>query len=321
MSTISQSYVPSAPPAPLPVSNAGSAAPAAPTAQVAPSTTTALSTQENVSSNPSASIDVTNSQGHAARMALGSDYTHGGTGGGQANTSGRVNNYDTKLATNNSERLDPSSKESRARDLKGFSQRDNDKYGTLNDDQRCAGTALTANIYHAEGTAGLTKLMDACEKYHAANKRDALSEEGPDFSAIREKIKNNQPLTKGDLSLISEGVHTTLRDAQHIGETKNGLPHLDKGVSPGAMKDFLSSDSAKDVKAVMANSGNTLLPIDMDGNGSFDHWVANLKGSGVYDPESVRGKDGKLSQITSDPEMIKRYAAAYDRAEADVKKR
>lgn len=306
------------------------AKPAAKITETSSPNTTSLSGQSASNSSPASSSRVTEAQGHAARMALGSgasELSQGGLGGGPAATSKQTNTYDTTLKTKSSEPLNPGDKASRLEDLRTFSQRDDDDLNTTNDRQRCAATSLTAAAYHSNGIDGLRTLMDSCDKFSKDNKGKTLSENGPDFSAIRQKLKDGIPLTKGDLSQISEGVHTTLRDSQFIGEQKHGLPALAEGVSPGGVHSFLNSDAAKDLKQTLSDNGAALLPVDASGNGKFDHWVAKLGPNNfvekhtesIYDPESVRKfsmdpNHSGLSQVTSDEAVVARYADSSRRA-------
>lgn len=301
-------------------------------------TTSSLSSQANPPSGSGQANSVTDSQGHTARLALGGGsaaVTQGGMGfnplksisdagsslkdlaGAVSAKFSQTNNYDTSLKTNNAEILDPSSKESRLRDLSTFSQRDNDDVKTKNDEQRCAATSLTAAMYHAEGVGGLTKLMEGADKFHKANAGDTRTGKGPDFSAVRKKIENGESLTKGDLGLVSEGIHHSLRDSQYIIEGEKGLPELDKGVSPGAVNRFLESNAASDVSKTLKDNNSMLAIQDADGNGSFDHYVARL-GNAIFDPEAISNSSGQLSQVITDPSMVSRYKDSNERARASL---
>ncbi len=298
-------------------------------------TTSSLSSQSNPPSGSGQGNAVTDSQGQAARSALGSGgASQGGmgfnpltsiseAGGSLKEFAGAVkaklaqtNNYDTSLKTNNSEALDPSSKASRLSDLSTFSQRDNDGK-TTNDGQRCAATSLTAAMYHAEGVDGLTKLMDGADKFHADNSGDTRTGKGPDFTAVRKKIKDGETLTKGDLSHVSEGIHHSLRDSQYIIEGETGIPELEKGVSPPAVKRFLDSSAGSDISKTLKDNDSMLAIQDMDGNGSFDHFVARL-GNAIYDPEAISNGSGQLSQVVTGEGMIDRYKESNQRAKQSL---
>lgn len=223
-----------------------------------------------------------------------------------------LNSYDTNLKTNNADRLDPSTKESRLKDLNGFSQRDNDDMGTLADKERCAATSLTAAAYHANGTKGLSELMKSSEAF--AKKHDM---EPPDYSAIKAKIQKGEPLTKGDLGYIADNLHTTLKDADYEGGGRTGA-----GVSPGGLNTFLKSEGSTGLAKMLKDNGSGVEPVDANGDGQFDHWVARLgNGQGtptIYDPESIKGPDGQLKQLTSDQAGVERYADSVRRAKQHI---
>lgn len=237
-----------------------------------------------------------------ADSVLGENQQAGGMAGPSAPTANQLNSYDLKLKTKNSEPLTGTDKAGRLKDLNGFSQRDDDNMNTTNDKERCAATAMTAAAYQADGRQGLLKLVQASENYTNNHGGEA----GDDFTAIKAKLQSNQPLTKGDLSLIADRVHGSLKYSDAQGGGRDG-----QGVSQGGVSNFLKSPEASEYKSMLQSNGSSIEPVSAAGNGKFDHWVARVgTGNGapaIYDPESIRGKDGNLNQVVTDEAGRARY--------------
>jgi hypothetical protein len=255
-------------------------------------------------SNPLASSSLGEFISRRADQVMGkNEFEAGGLGAVDKPQAGQLNSYDPKLCTKNSEPLTGTDKDGRLKDLQGFSQRDDDKK-TYNDTQRCGATSLTAAAYHADGGKGLNQLLDASEAYNASHGAAPDPQDQQELQALRERI-NSGHMTKGDLSLVAERLHTTLSLADLTGSRAGA------GVSQGGMKAFLNSPEAKNFKGTLDSCGTTIEPVDVQNKGQFNHWVARL-GTGrgpmaIYDPESIKGPDGKLNQVTEDPATVKRY--------------
>lgn len=238
-----------------------------------------------------------------ADQVLGkNEFETGGMGAVVKSAPGQLSKYDPNLVTNNQEPLTGQDKDGRLKDLQGFSQRDNDKDTTLYDTQRCGATSLTAAAYHANGAKGLLQLMDASAAYQKAH---GGFEEDDDYKALRAKVESGL-LTKGQLSEVADRVHAGLQRADQAGGDRQGA-----GVSQGGMSTFLNSPQASGLKGTLDSNGTTIEPVDVQDKGKFNHWVARL-GTGhgspaIYDPESIKGPDGKLNQVTEDAAAVARY--------------
>ncbi|MFN8609435.1 MAG: hypothetical protein U0931_17995 [Vulcanimicrobiota bacterium] len=233
-----------------------------------------------------------------------SEFETGGLGAVSKPEAGQLNNYDPKLRTKNSEPLTGTDKDGRLKDLQGFSQRDDDDKNTYNDTQRCGATSLTAAAYHADGGKGLNQLLDASEAYNANHGVAPEPADQKELQALRERI-NSGKMTKGDLSQVAERVHLTMGLADLTGSRAGA------GVSQGGMNAFLNSPEAAKFKGTLDSNGTSIEPVDVQNKGQFNHWVARL-GTGhgspaIYDPESIKGPDGKLNQVTEDPAAVERY--------------
>ena len=262
-----------------------------------------------------AGTHATNSQGHAARMALGStvnlEHNGVGTSGGNGTAcetpvAGRLDaTYDKTLKTNGADRLNSESKTTRLNDLDKVSQLDGNGE-TLADENRCAASTVVAGMYYAKGGDGIKDLikdMDAYNKKHDLGQNTKFG--SPEF---KKRLESGE-LTKDDLNQVQENLHWMLMARQDKALEASGKPSgVDDGIGSNVLKDFVK-DSANTKKAFDDN-GLAIAMVDTDKDGAGNHFVLAGQHEGssfVYDPFSNKGADGGLDQVTQDRDRLRQY--------------
>lgn len=274
-------------------------APAAPTQATVPAS--ALAAQTGTASAPSASSNVTNAQGHTARMALGA------TGSGPGRTDDIPPpppmqldwSYDSSLTTNGPTPLSPGTPASRLEDLRGVSQLDSNKK-TTNDGQRCGASSIVAGAYYAGGTDGVKKLIADQSAY---SKTHNLANKDPYFGdkELKKHVESGK-MTNDDLNKIQENLHKTLSARQEQVHGKLSGIHRDQ------MSEFMNE--ATNTKQAFDEKGLAIAHVDTDRKEGGNHYILAGQHDGksfVYDPYSIKGANEDLDQVTQDPEKLKTY--------------
>ena len=280
-------------------------------------TTAALSTQTGAVASHTGN-GITNSQGHAARMALGSTVnleghgvgTYGGSGAAcQTPASGRLDaSYDKSLKTNGSEKLNAESKNTRLVDLDKVSQLDSNG-DTIADESRCAASTVVAGMYYSQGAEGIQSLVKDMQAYN--KKHDLQQPTNFGSKEFQARLKSGK-LTKDDLNQVQEQLHWTLTARQDAVQEANGQAiGLNDGIGSNILKDFVKSSPS--TKKAFDDNGLTIAMVDTDKDGGGNHFVLAGKHEGssfVYDPYSNKGPDNSLHQVTLDPDRLRQYRDA-----------
>ena len=268
-------------------------APAPAPAPAAPAQTTTpvagLAGQTNSPSSPSASSNVTNSQGQFARLALGDNIPPPEVGA-------RYSNQTTDPAFP----LHPDSPRERLDDLRGISQLGDKSLKTVNDDQRCGASSIVAGAYYGGGTDGVKKLIDDQAAYA---KNHGLKSQDPYYGdkELKKRVESGK-LTNGDINKIQENLHKTLseRDKAETG--------TQRGLSTQRMREFMNE--SPNTKKIFDDNGMAIAHVDTDMKDGGNHYVLAGKHDGkpfIYDPMSINDSDGNLSQVTQDEGQLNIY--------------
>ncbi len=292
----------------------------APTSTAPPLTASNLSDAEEA---PRAfeSNGLTNRQGLAARLALGSGQNHHGVGDIGGNTGDittlkktvlakrpRVGDlHDGSLKTQGADKLDPTSPATRLADLNGVSQLD-DNADTFDDENRCGASSLVAGVYYAKGTDGLRGLVKDMERYAKKNKISLDAYGGS--KELKEHLKTGQ-LSKDDLNRIGDNLHSFMLAKQEQVQAANGVEDYNRGIGSNVLKDFALNSPT--VQKSLVDGRLDVGLVDTDGKDGGNHYVLSGQQDGkpfVYDPYSIKGSDGSLQQVTFDADRVRLYREA-----------
>jgi hypothetical protein len=166
--------------------------------------------------------------------------------------------------------------------LQNLSQHDQNPK-TIDDKDRCGGTAVIASAINNGGEEGLLKLTGAMKKNLPASSLKDLNE-------IEKRIKD-KTATHGDLAKLSEMIH----QGYSVPDPKGG-----KGILDGDMHSLYTDAGLTPPKGpglpekIFQNGESWPVNLDTDGDGSPNHWVVAGKDEKgrtfIYDPESTPGK-------------------------------
>lgn len=203
-------------------------------------------------------------------------------------------NYDKNWADKappESAQLDMSTPEARLATLNHLTQ--NRKDTTAGEDT-CAASSLVGAAIMGQGTDGIKKLMDGLDNNLSKDDRARLEGKDGTLKALRDKIKNNEPLTQGDMHQLQMDVYMGLQDTKKAEMVKRGEnpDMVTPGADPDTIKQFLQN--SPDMDKMMKANHMGISTVDMNGGGQA-HAVlsvreggadgdANSKATAVYDP-------------------------------------
>lgn len=244
------------------------------------------------------------SQGQLTTASLGS---RGGTAMGS-----RIRpNYDEAVRTTGDAPLHPETRASRLADLDRISQldRNEDEATSSYDEDRCGSASMVAGVYYANGVDGLRGLVRDMDTYRSRHHLDCESL-NPE---VRAHLASGN-LTRDDINQIQDRLHGTLDTRQDDFLTsETGSNGAGGGIYSGVLDEFRTESPS--VRRAFEDNGLSIHNVDTDGDGAANHFVLRGEHGGrpfVYDPWSIQGRDGNLDQVTQDPAIIGRYAAAAD---------
>jgi hypothetical protein len=227
-----------------------------------------------------------------------------GSRGGTAMGSRIRPNYDESMRTTGDAALHPETRASRLADLDRISQLDNNAGGTVYDEDRCGPASMVAGVYYAGGVEGLRGLVSDMDAYRARHHLDCE----PLSPNVRAHLRSGR-LTRDDISQIQDRLYGTLDSRQSdFLEEQTGSSDTTGGIYEGVLDEFRTT--SPHVRSAFRQNGLSIHNVDTDGVGGPNHFVLRGQHDGrpfVYDPWSIRGRDGSLDQVTQDPSVISRY--------------
>jgi hypothetical protein len=147
------------------------------------------------------------------------------------------------------------------------------------------------------------------------SKKQDLGQGMKDVKSIEARLKNGGQITESDMSKIDQTLYWELQARQetlHDADPQHNPSSVD-GLTTTAMNDFMTGEGK--VSDTFKNSNLGISLVSTDNSAQGNHYIlhqntASGQTTTVYDPDSIKGANGGLDQVTHDQNTINTYIQA-----------